>query len=158
MIGRPAGLYMRTCHLQLCRSWLAVAQCSRGISSSAAVAAADPSSSWSERLVALSCWSLAARARLQQAGPATSIAAAAAAAASAPPGAALALFQQPQRWRGESRTRYWLRQAGLEDTGATQLLVAANVGAYGMQMISPAFTQACVRVSDEHRVNANACV
>jgi len=67
---------------------------------------------------------------------------AAAVTAAAPAGASLAFYSN-------SRGQYWLRQLGLADRNATHALVAANILSYGMQMISPAYTQACVRVSPQ---------
>jgi hypothetical protein len=76
----------------------------------------------------------------------------AAAAAMAPAGASLASFQG-SRYTGSSSVAppgdYWLRQMGLDGSKMTALLVAANVGCFGMQQLSTTFTSYCVRVGRE---------
>lgn len=67
----------------------------------------------------------------------------------APAGAALANFSG-SRYTGSSSLSdpggYWLRQMGMEGSKVTALLVAANVGCFGMQQLSTTFTSYCVRV------------
>jgi hypothetical protein len=67
----------------------------------------------------------------------------------APAGASLASFQG-SRYTGSSSVTphgdYWLRQMGLDGSKVTALLVATNVGCFGMQQLSTTFTSYCVRV------------
>lgn len=49
--------------------------------------------------------------------------------------------------QNERPGHYWARQLNLDGRNVTIGLVAANVGAYGLQMISPEFTRFCMRVS-----------
>jgi hypothetical protein len=65
-------------------------------------------------------------------------------------GGVLRVWQQHNGYRGDSLMpsgRYWLRQLGWDGGSMTPLLVAANAGAFGMQCVSPGFTNMCVRVS-----------
>jgi hypothetical protein len=41
---------------------------------------------------------------------------------------------------------YWLRQMNMDDKRVTALLLAANIGCFGMQQVSTTFTSYCVRV------------
>jgi hypothetical protein len=48
--------------------------------------------------------------------------------------------------QNERPGHYWARQFNLDGRNVTMGLVATNVAAYGMQMISPGFTRFCMRV------------
>jgi hypothetical protein len=74
---------------------------------------------------------------------ATPAATAAAAAAAAAAGSLRGYFQV----QNERPGHYWARQFNLDGRNVTMGLVATNVAAYGMQMISPQFTRFCMRVS-----------
>jgi hypothetical protein len=49
--------------------------------------------------------------------------------------------------QNERPGHYWARQFNLDGRNVTMGLLATNVAAYGMQMISPGFTRFCMRVS-----------
>jgi hypothetical protein len=57
---------------------------------------------------------------------------------------------QGSRYTGSSSLStpggYWLRQMGMDSSKITALLVATNVGCFGMQQLSTTFTSYCVRV------------